>query len=60
VRVIDPAGREMRYYGGNREISGGTGSISFITALNDSPGVWRVAVTEAISGETAAVEITIK
>jgi Beta-galactosidase/Beta-galactosidase trimerisation domain len=60
VRVIDPAGREMRHYGGNHEISGGTGSISFRTALNDSPGVWRVAVTEAISGETAAVELTIK
>jgi hypothetical protein len=60
VRVIDPAGREMRYYGGNREISDGTGSISFRTALNDSPGVWRVAVTETISGETATVGLTIK
>jgi hypothetical protein len=60
VRVTDPAGREIRHYGGNREISGGMGSISFRTALNDSPGVWRVAVTEAISGETATVALTVK
>jgi Beta-galactosidase trimerisation domain len=60
VRVIDPTGREMRYYGGNHEITGGTGSISFRTALNDSPGSWRVEVTDAISGETAGVGLTIE
>ncbi len=60
VTVTDPQGREMRYYGSNQEIISGAGSISFRTALNDSPGVWRVAVTEALSGETAHAEITIQ
>ncbi len=60
VRVVDPAGREMRYYGGNQEITGGTGSISFRTALNDSPGSWRVEVTDTISGETASIGLMIR
>jgi Beta-galactosidase/Beta-galactosidase trimerisation domain len=59
VTVTDPRGREMRYYGGNQEITTGAGSISFRTALNDSPGTWRVTVTESLSGETAYAEITI-
>jgi Beta-galactosidase/Beta-galactosidase trimerisation domain len=59
VTVTDPRGREIRYYGGNQEITGGAGSISFRTALNDSAGTWRVTVTEALSGEKAHAEITI-
>ena len=57
VKVTDPSGREMRYYGGNREIANGVGTVTFQTALNDASGVWRVAVTEALSGETAYVEL---
>jgi hypothetical protein len=60
VKVTDPSGREMRYYGGNQEIANGAGGITFQTALNDVRGVWRVAVTEVISGETAYAEITIQ
>jgi hypothetical protein len=58
--VTDPSGRELRFYGGNREMANGAASISFRTALNDPSGVWRVAVTEVISGETAHAEITIQ
>ncbi len=60
VVVTDPSGREMHYYGGNHEIANGAGSVTFRTALNDVRGAWRVAVAEAISGETAYAEITIQ
>ncbi len=59
VVVTDAAGREVSFYGGARDIVNGAGMVSFRTALNDSAGVWRVAVTEVISGETANAEITI-
>ena len=60
VNVTDPSGREMRHYGGNQEIANGAGTVTFRTALNDARGVWRVAVTEALSGETAYAEIAIR
>ena len=60
VVVTDPTGREVNVYGGNRDIVAGAGNASFRTALNDPPGVWRISVTEVISGETANAEITIR
>jgi hypothetical protein len=60
IVVTDPLGREARVYGGNHEIVNGAGKVGFRTALNDPRGVWRLAVTEVISGETAHAEITIQ
>jgi Beta-galactosidase/Beta-galactosidase trimerisation domain len=60
VIVTDAAGREVSVYGGNRDIVGGAGDIRFRTALNDPKGVWRVTVTEVISGERASAEITVQ
>jgi hypothetical protein len=60
IKVISPSGREMQYYGGNQEIKNGKGSINFRTALNDPTGMWRVSVTDTISGETANVEIVVQ
>jgi len=60
VVVTDTAGREVSVYGGNRDIVNGAGSVHFRTALNDPQGVWRISVTEVISGETANAEITIR
>jgi hypothetical protein len=60
VVVTDAAGREVSFYGGNRDIVNGAGTASFRTALNDPAGVWRVAVTEVISGETANAEIVMQ
>jgi len=60
VVVTDAAGREVSVYGGNRDIVNGAGSVSFRTALNDPQGVWRVSVTEVISGETANAAITVR
>ncbi len=51
VTVTDPAGKERRIYGGNRDIVGSAGAASFRTALNDPAGDWIVEVTEAASGE---------
>src|SRR5262249_24378687 len=60
VVVTDAAGREVHIYGGNRDIVDGTGSIRFRTALNDPTGLWRVTVTEVISGERSQAEIRIQ
>ncbi|MGI8785664.1 MAG: beta-galactosidase trimerization domain-containing protein [Acidobacteriota bacterium] len=60
VVVTDPAGQEVRVYGGNRDLVSGAGVVRFRTALNDRPGVWRIAVTEVISGETAHAEIVVE
>jgi hypothetical protein len=60
VTVTDAAGREVPIYGGNRDIADGAGDVHFRTALNDPAGVWRVTVTEIISGERAQAEIRIQ
>lgn len=60
VVVTDAAGRVVSIYGGNRDIVNGAGNVRFRSALNDPKGVWRIAVTEVISGETANAEITIQ
>jgi hypothetical protein len=60
VSVTDPAGHEVRIYGGNRDITDGTGHASFRTALNDPSGDWYVETTETMSGEKARAKITIK
>lgn len=60
VVVTDPAGQEIRVYGGNRDLASGAGAVRFRTALNDRTGVWRISVTEVISGETANAEIIVE
>ena len=60
VLVTDPAGRQLRYYGGNRDIVSGAGSFSFSTALNDPKGAWVLEVTEVMSGERARAVIDIQ
>ncbi len=60
VKVTSPSGRELRYYGGNHDITNGAGSITFRTARNDPAGTWHVAITDTISGETANAQITIQ
>lgn len=60
VVVTDPAGRQLRYYGGNRDISESRGSTSFRTALNDPAGDWIVEITEVMSGESARAVISLE
>jgi len=59
VVVTDPAGREVRIYGGNRDIVSAGGSTSFSTALNDPPGDWYVEITEVMSGERSRAVVNI-
>jgi hypothetical protein len=59
VAITDPTGRQLRYYGGNRDIVNGSSSVSFRTALNDPAGIWHVEITEVMSGEKADLYIMI-
>ncbi len=59
VIVTDPMGRQIRFYGGNENITNGAGNAVFRTALNDRSGTWHVSVTEVISGEMSKIEINI-
>jgi hypothetical protein len=59
VDVQDPAGRTVHYYSSNRDVEEGKGSAHFVTALDDRPGLWRVTVTEVISGRKATVDVML-
>jgi hypothetical protein len=57
VEVTDPAGRPVRQYSGNVIAEGETATHPLPLALNDQVGIWRIRVTDALSGQ--AVEATI-
>jgi hypothetical protein len=59
VDVQDPAGRPVHCYSANTDIEDGKGTVRFQTALNDPTGMWRVTVTEVISGKKATVEVRL-
>lgn len=59
VVVRSPSGRQVHYYGGNRDIVDSRGTFSFRTALNDETGVWTVEVTDAISGATRTINVNV-
>ena len=50
VDVFDPEGSNVRHYSDNCEVSNGTGTHRFNTALNDLAGDWNIRLTEVISG----------
>lgn len=60
VVVTDPAGRQVKIYGGNRDILNASGSTSFRTALNDPAGDWYVEITEVMSGERSRAVIAVR
>ncbi|MEW5976720.1 MAG: beta-galactosidase [Acidobacteriota bacterium] len=60
VRVLDPQGGAVRYYGGNTDIRDGKGSFAFRTALNDPKGQWKVEVTEVISGMSRQALVSVQ
>jgi len=60
IEVINPEGRKINYYSKNCEISNGSGSYSFNIALNDPKGIWKIRVTEVISGIEKEVSIIVK
>ena len=50
VNVYDPEGENALYYSDNCEVINGSGTHRFNTALNDQPGLWKIELTEVISG----------
>ncbi len=54
VEVFGPDGEKRDLYSGNVEARGGIARGGIRLALNDTPGRWRLAVTDAFSGEAAA------
>lgn len=60
IDVYDPDGTYIQYYSSNSDITNGSGSYSFRTAMNDLPGVWKIRFTEVISSIEKEVMVTIK
>ncbi|GAH13379.1 unnamed protein product [marine sediment metagenome] len=42
INVYDPDGKYIQYYSSNGDITYGSGSYSFQTAMNDLPGTWKI------------------
>ena len=60
VEVFDPSGKSAAHYGRNVDVVDGHGRFSFRTALNDIAGVWKVVVTDVLSGRKATVEAVVR
>lgn len=58
--MIDPQGKPARTYAQSIHVNKPKGKITFQTAFNDTPGNWRVKVTDVNSGITAQKEITFR
>ena len=60
VDIYSPDGKRSRIYSGVCDAKGGNGEYVFRTALNDPKGIWRVAATDYVTGETACASFTLK
>lgn len=60
VNVYDPEGANTLYYSDNCEVTNGSGTYSFTTALNDLPGHWIIQLTEVISGTEKEVTFELQ
>ena len=60
IDVYDPDGKYIQYYSSNGDITNGSGSYGFQTAINDLPGTWKVRFTEVISSIEREVSVLIK
>jgi hypothetical protein len=58
--VIDPASRVVGVYSGNVRLSNETASWPLPFAVNDAVGLWRVRVTDVLTGRTMSSEIAIE
>lgn len=59
VNVYDPEGVNTLYYSDNCEVTKGSGTYNFNTALNDLPGHWKIQLTEVISGVEKEVTVNV-
>ena len=59
IEVFAPAGKQALYCR-NVDTRGGVGKGSFMLALNDEPGRWRIVATDVFSGVTAETTWTVR
>jgi hypothetical protein len=60
IEVFNPKGEKINYHSKNCDIKNGSGSYSFNVALNDPKGLWKICVTEVISGIKKEVSVNVK
>jgi hypothetical protein len=60
IEVFDPAGIRLPHYGRNQDLVDGRGKFTFRTALSDPRGIWKIAVTDVLSGRRAVVPIEVR
>ena len=59
VSVYDPEGKEHRHYRQNADAPAGKTMIAIPFALNDTPGKWRIVLTDVASGIQAQHRVEI-
>jgi hypothetical protein len=60
VQVRNPAGKVVDYYGADMMLRKGTGEFTLPLAINDSPGVWQVSVSEPFTGREAKSAFAVR
>jgi len=60
LRVIDPKGVQVGYYGGNLDVVDSAGSGVLQLALDDIPGTWQLEITDVISGASETLSVLLK
>ena len=59
VRVIDPAGNDLRWYRHSVETKDGVAQVSIGLAANDPSGTWTLRLTDAASGTREEVAFNV-
>jgi len=59
VEVLDPEGKSISHYCRNEDIVDGRATFLFRTALNDPVGLWRIVVTDVVSGRRATAPVRV-
>ncbi|MFA5646002.1 MAG: beta-galactosidase trimerization domain-containing protein [Candidatus Ratteibacteria bacterium] len=60
IEVFNPSGRIVEFYSGNFLLTNGKGRFTVPFALNDLPGIWKVVVTDIVSGVRTDAEILLQ
>ena len=60
VRVVDPAGRDVRCYAKMLVVNGGGTTWKIPFARNDAKGAWKVVVTDVLTAEQREVRQTAR
>ena len=60
VDIVPPSGKSPFHFQRNLATKDGTAKLAFPLALNDETGVWKVRVTEPLTGVAAERKIVVK